>query len=163
MKRLTILRDNTSDQGTFGVGTVREDGDSLFRCEWVELPWRDNAAGLSCVPAGIVYTAHIVQSTHFGRAVYLLDNVPGRDLIEVHPANWAGDRAKGWHSDLRGCCAPGLARAVMAPEEHGVRMAPQAAVTSSSHTLDLFMDATRQERIEITFLWAPGIDPARRA
>jgi hypothetical protein len=37
-----------------------------------ELPWRDNAPSISCVPAG-TYRAIFTNSPRFGRALYLLD------------------------------------------------------------------------------------------
>lgn len=159
MKRLTITRDATGDQGTFGKGVLREAMNVLFACEFIELPWRGNAPGLSCVPAGI-YPAHVITSPHFRRAVYLVAEIPGRDLCEIHPANWAGDASKGWFSQLRGCCSPGLARATMAPVLlDGTHLPPQASVTSSSHALDELMEATAQEPIEVEFAWAEGLNP----
>lgn len=153
MKRLTITRDETGDEGTFSVGILTDGDRALGQWQFVELPWRNNEPGISCIPEG-VYRAHVIQSPHFARAVYLLEDVPGRDLIELHPANWGGDRSKGFHSDLRGCASPGMYRTVLTPPHHE---RPQAAVTGSCHALDLLMEATAQEPIEIEFRWADEV------
>jgi hypothetical protein len=49
------------------------------------------------IPAG-TYRVLLYESPHFGREVPLID-VPGRDYIEIHFANWA--------SQLKGCIAVG--------------------------------------------------------
>lgn len=63
----------------------------------IELPWRNNETGLSCIPEGS-YSLVIRHSQRFGRHLHLPD-VPGRSLILIHPANSA-------LKELRGCIAP---------------------------------------------------------
>jgi hypothetical protein len=101
MKTATITRGPSTDEGTFGVLTF--DGSSLHT---TELPWRDNAAGASCIPPG-TYRCEIVQSPKFGR-VYGLRDVPGRSNILIHAANYGGDKAKGLRCELLGCIAPAM-------------------------------------------------------
>lgn len=103
MKRGTLTRGPSTDEGTFGVLAL-EAGPEL---RTVELPWRGNATGLSCIPVG-VYRCELVYSPRFGRA-YEVRDVPGRTNILLHAANFAGDRAKGWYSELLGCIAPASA------------------------------------------------------
>lgn len=98
---ITLTRDSPSDQGT--PGTLTAEGLAL---RTLELPWRDNEPQHSCIPVG-VYEAKLFDSPTKGR-VYLLQDVPGRHMIEIHSANFAGDVAKGWESQLLGCIAPGL-------------------------------------------------------
>lgn len=50
------------------------------------------------IPEG-VYVGTMYDSPEFGRPIPLLENVPGRDHIEIHPANYP--------SELKGCIAPG--------------------------------------------------------
>lgn len=102
MKRATITRDPSTDEGTFGV--MQLDGQTLHT---IELPWRDNAPQASCIPVGM-YRCEIVQSPKFGR-VYGVRDVPGRSNILIHAANYAGDTSKGLRSDLLGCIAPCMA------------------------------------------------------
>lgn len=143
MDRLLILRDDSSDEGTFGV--------AMFNGRtWhsLELPWRDNEPDLSCVPEG-VYHASLVDSPRFKRMVYLLQGVPGRTRCEVHPANWAGDTTLGWHSDLEGCTTMGISVGELTPEGK----APQLAVLNSDVAIDQLLQATGGADIEIEYRW----------
>lgn len=100
-QRLALLtRGPSTDQGTFGE-LVLDGGPAL---KSVELPWRNNATGASCIPVGR-YRCELVNSPRFGR-VYEVRDVPGRTNILIHAANFAGDKALGWHSELLGCIAP---------------------------------------------------------
>ena len=94
-----------SDEAT--TGTMLAGAQSFFT---LELPWRDNLAGQSCVPAGeyllIPYNSQIHGPT------WCLDNpalniygtweaqTGGRTSCEIHSANWA--------EQLKGCIALGL-------------------------------------------------------
>lgn len=100
MKRATITRSQSTDEGTFSPLWL-DDGPKLM-C--LELPWRDNATGASCIPPGL-YRCEIVNSPRFGR-VYEVRDVPSRSNILLHAANFAGDTAKGFYSQLLGCIAP---------------------------------------------------------
>lgn len=57
-----------------------------FHCLTLELPWLDNQRNISCIPAG-AYTARFYDSPKHGRVI-LLDNVPGRSMIEIHAGNY---------------------------------------------------------------------------
>lgn len=63
----------------------------------LELPWRDNQRNISCIPEGF-YPLVERRSARFAHHM-LIDQVPNRDLILLHPAN---DASK----ELRGCIAP---------------------------------------------------------
>jgi hypothetical protein len=63
----------------------------------IELPWKDNAHGVSCIPEGR-YELAKRYSPKFKQHVQVM-NVEGRDLILIHPAN---DALK----ELKGCIAP---------------------------------------------------------
>lgn len=159
MKRLTVIRDETGDEGTFSIGMLTEGDQRLGWWNFIELPWRDNQAGISCVTPGL-YTARLVDSLHFDRKVYRLQNVPDREDIEVHPANFAGDLALGYHSDLRGCMAPGLKRgALWTPRVNGGDPIEQKAVLSSGVALTELLEATHGEDIEIDISWEEGVGP----
>lgn len=141
--RLVISREESTDEGTFSTGVL--DGDLAW--DFVELPWKDNLQGLSCIPAG-EYEARLIQSPHFGRAVYVLEDVPGRSAIEMHPANWGGDVELGYYSDLRGCCAPGTDRALLVTPDGKL----QRGVTHSKLALDQLMEAAGST-LTIKFTW----------
>lgn len=63
----------------------------------IELPWLENKRSISCIPEG-VYELKPRFSEKFKHHL-LLKNVPGRNLILIHPANDA-------KKELRGCLAP---------------------------------------------------------
>ena len=66
-------------------------------CYTIELPWLNNANQHSCIPEG-TYRLQLRYSTKFKTHLQLMD-VPGRELILIHPAN---DAIK----ELKGCIAP---------------------------------------------------------
>jgi hypothetical protein len=68
-----------------------------FICYTIELPWLGNQRRVSCVPEGD-YFLQQRYSKKFGWHLHL-QNVPGRDLILIHPANDAA-------TELLGCIAP---------------------------------------------------------
>jgi hypothetical protein len=110
---------------------------------------------MSCIPPGL-YMAHLTHSARFQRDVYVLEGVPDRSAIELHPANWAGDVTLGYQTDLHGCAAPGIARGVLTPP-HG--RGEQRAVLQSQRAFQQFMDACDGEDIEVHILWAAGLKP----
>lgn len=97
----------STDQGTLGT-FVLEDGTSFFS---LELPWRNNNHGSSCIPAG-VYICHWITSPKHGEC-YQVMNVPDRDMIEIHSANFAGDVKKGFISQLLGCITLGTSIGIL--------------------------------------------------
>lgn len=94
MRRWTLERAYLGEVGTFGVLTT--DGPDPFVCATAELPWRDNARNVSCIPEG-VYPMRVRPFR--GYLALFLEQVPGRDGIYGHRANWP--------AELRGCFAPG--------------------------------------------------------
>lgn len=96
MRTVYLWRTKRSDEGTEGL--LVTDG---FNCKTLELPWRDNQPNLSCIPTGIYHTI-IRQSPKFG-IVYWLQNVPNRSYILIHSGNVAGDKEKGYKTNVYGC------------------------------------------------------------
>ncbi|WP_016991035.1 DUF5675 family protein [Flavobacterium sp. ACAM 123] len=66
-------------------------------CYTIELPWLGNQRRISCIPEG-EYVLQKRFSPKFEWHLHLR-NVPGRDLILIHPANDA-------KKELLGCIAP---------------------------------------------------------
>jgi hypothetical protein len=66
-------------------------------CYTIELPWLGNQRRISCIPEG----EYVLQKRFSPRFKWHLHlrNVPGRDLILIHPANDA-------KKELLGCIAP---------------------------------------------------------
>lgn len=51
----------------------------------LEPPWKDNQRNISCVPRG-TYELSLHTSSRFGKC-FLLNGVPNRDSILIHPGN----------------------------------------------------------------------------
>jgi hypothetical protein len=101
MERIGLRRFDRSDQGTKGVLLAPEGP----LCNALELPWRDNAPGLSCIPCG-EYVAKLRKSPRFGWTYHITD-VKGRTWILTHSGNLAGDVTKGYLTDTEGCILVG--------------------------------------------------------
>lgn len=72
---------------------------------------------------------------------YHVQDVPDRDDIEIHSANYAGDVAKGLRCQLLGCIAPGLAIG---------QLAGQRAVLQSKEALMALETALNHESFMLT-------------
>lgn len=77
----------------------------------IEMPWRGNAVGESCIPEG-VYTLRkrrsgVVERSTGGEYLFGWEvcDVEGRTYIMVHPGNTI--------LDLEGCIAPGIGRGTL--------------------------------------------------
>ena len=79
-------------EGTNGKVFLNEE----LICYSIELPWKNNAAEISCIPEAS-YAAVKRWSPKFKWHLHLVD-VPNREMILVHPANNA-------LLELRGCIA----------------------------------------------------------
>lgn len=90
---LILQRQPSKPNGT--NGEIRHNGTRL--CYTIELPWKNNQRRISSIPAGR-YPLGKRYSQKFKSHV-LLENVPNRDLILIHPANNA-------LKELNGCIAP---------------------------------------------------------
>lgn len=157
MKRALLSRDPTSDQGTFG----RWSFEALPSLAWdtVELPARDNAPQYSCIEpmpgeADRTYLCRLDATSKWsprsdGRLYHVLD-VPGRTLIKIHAATWAGDVRKNWHAELLGCIAPGRRRGELKPAEIPML---QRCVLESRGALREIMDWLSGEAFELVIAW----------
>ncbi len=152
MDRLTIDRNDSTDQGTLGDATLHNvAGVLLWSAFSLELPWRDNAPYVSCVPPGI-YVAKVVPSSHFGYPVYQLIDVPGRTDCDLHDGNWAGDVSLGYRTDVEGCTVFGTQTGQLAPPGK----APQLAVMNTDVARKALMAATGGADIEVEYRWKSG-------
>lgn len=94
MERVTLRRLTLSpDHSTHGI-ILRQ---NKPYCSTLERPWLNNENGISCIPAGL-YKVTKFNSPSKGE-VFLLHDVPGRSMIEMHVANHV--------SELKGCIAVG--------------------------------------------------------
>lgn len=151
MDRLTIDRGPSTDQGTAGTAELNNPaGITLWTGVSGELPWRNNASNLSCIPPGI-YVATYSPSALFKRNVYHLQNVPGRSAVEIHIGNWFGDTTLGFKSDVLGCTVVGTVTG---------RLAGQLAVENSETAYNALVAATGGADIEVEYRWTDGNTPS---
>lgn len=134
MKRARLIREYTGDQGTFG----RIYFDDYVRFTG-ELPERDNAPNISCIPAGS-YRCAFTFSPRFKRGMYLIEAVPGRSGVRIHPANLMGDSKLGLRCQLNGCIA--LA------ERKGT-ISGQSAILVSAPAVSFLEQVMRREPFEL--------------
>ena len=88
-----VLNRTYFPEGTQGV----LEWNGTIVCYTIELPWLGNQRRISCIPEG-EYVLQKRFSPKFQWHLHL-KNVPGRDLILIHPANDA-------KTELLGCIAP---------------------------------------------------------
>lgn len=86
-------RFKTDYQGTFG----HLYNESELLCFTCELPWKDNAPEVSCIPTGAYDVQNYSSPLHPN--VWQVMNVPGRVAILVHQGNTI--------LDVRGCICVG--------------------------------------------------------
>lgn len=101
MRKVILTRIGSSPEGTFGI--VKTDTGQKW-CSG-ELPWRNNQPEKSCIPVG-TYLCVWRPSEKFHEC-YHVTGVPERTMIEIHPANFMGDKKLGYKCDLLGCIAIG--------------------------------------------------------
>lgn len=99
MKKVILKRRPSIPMGTFGVISV--DNLVLFT---VELPWKDNANNVSCIPTG-KYRCSWTKSPRLKKFTYGVMNVPKRAGIRIHSGNFA--------FQFLGCIGLGLTNGVM--------------------------------------------------
>ena len=140
MKYVFLLRDSTSDQGSFGKFIT-----SGFTCNTIELPWRDNIVDKSCIKAG-TYLVKMRKSPKFGWCYWLSDC--DRLYILTHYGNLAGDTEKGFKTHSLGCIIVGKYRGLL----NG-----QKAVLLSRPTLNNFVDHMNREDFKLEIMWEEGV------
>jgi len=125
MLKAILHRTTTDDQGTEGIlSTVG------FSCFVLELPWRDNRRGMSCIPLG-EYECQVIYSPHFRKKFYWLKSVPDRSGVLLHSGNFAGDRDLGFKTHSEGCLLLG---------KYFGKLNGQKAVLVSQPTIRNFME-----------------------
>lgn len=79
---ITLDRFKQDENGTFGM-LIADDGEQL--CFTAELPWKDNQHEISCIPNG-TYPVIKWSSPKVPKG-FRIENVPNRDLIDIHCGN----------------------------------------------------------------------------
>jgi len=74
-------------------------------CETIELPWRNNKRNISCIPEGSYRLISRIHPKH-GKQMQVV-NVPQREGILIHPANFALRELQGCIAPVSKCTGPG--------------------------------------------------------
>jgi len=99
MNTVVITRNQSTDKETSGTLMAYRNGE-VFTCKTLELPWKGNAHKISCIPQGSYEVKYTFWPAKL-RSNYLLQNVPGRSGIFMHPGNYAF--RKNGKPDIEGC------------------------------------------------------------
>ncbi|MBK5213631.1 MAG: hypothetical protein JJE55_08235 [Flavobacteriaceae bacterium] len=96
-KSALIERYDHGTKQTLGRLFVHDNGQTLYNCHTLELPWKNNDFQVSCIPPG---TYKVVKrfSTKFKNHFHLTD-VSGRSFILIHSGNY--------YTDILGCILVG--------------------------------------------------------
>ena len=151
MRQALLDRTESCDEGTFGWLRVVDEltGHVLFSCATLELPWRENAPMLSCIPAG-VYEFHWRTDSPKHGECYEAVAVPGRTNIQIHAANLAGDESKGYVKQLDGCIAPGMSVVQFKAGKRPAGDRDQRGVSASKASTAGLVDVLRKEPFVLT-------------
>jgi hypothetical protein len=96
------LKRESHDKYTKGRLTV----DNGFACDTLELAWKFNFVGTSCIPVG-TYQVIPRKSQKYGNHLHVT-NVVGRSAILIHWGNYAGSvNPRTGTTDIRGCILVG--------------------------------------------------------
>lgn len=130
MKRALLSRYHQDDYCTLGALCDAETRKEI--CLTLELPDRGNQHGISRIPAATYLCSLRWSEKHNGKR-YGVNDVPGRDNIEIHSANVP--------SELLGCIATGTKTGVINGER---------GVLNSVDALKRFMAWADGEDVELT-------------
>ena len=126
--RLTLVRLEDHKDGVFGE---LRDIDRVI-CRTVEKRWHNNQNQISCIPRGVYQVTKRV-SEKYGHHWHILD-VPKRDLILFHNANWS--------HQLKGCVGVGLGLSYGTDNKTGINA---KMVTQSVATMDMLRETLPDE------------------
>lgn len=136
--RILIKRFLDDTRQTLGKGQVIQTIEYIdvpqFSFVTIELPWKNNQQGISCIPVGKYKAKKFISPTH--NLCFLVLDVPNRDMIEIHSANFS--------RQLKGCIAPGINHFDV--DKDGLK-----DVTSSKITMERLIELMPSEfELEIT-------------
>jgi len=98
---IAVLKRKPSElKQTLGsLALFTDEGEKVFECKTLELPWLNNEKQKSCIPAK-EYKITPRQSKKYG-SHFLVNDVKNRDAILIHTGNY--------HTDILGCILVGSA------------------------------------------------------
>jgi hypothetical protein len=157
--KVIIRRSKCMPTGTVGR-LVAEGG---FACDTLELPWKDNQRGMSCIKDDS-YIGWIWHSPTLGRPVIRLEDKHGRKDCLIHNATWAGDVSLDLDGDgnagdlitqVHGCTAVGMGYG-MIQRKDGEQ---QFGILSSKDTLARLVEHLGAGQHTFIYVWDAGCEP----
>lgn len=95
-----LTRNQKFNDRILGILEIFEDSKMIFRCYTLELPWKNNARQISCIPTG-TYDVVPRYTQKYKNHFHVL-NVPKRSYILLHSGNLP--------TQTRGCVICGLSK-----------------------------------------------------
>ena len=156
--KVRIVRNPSSPTGTPGWLRTEED----FTCNTLELPYKNNKTGLSCIEAG-TYFGRVEYHPHYKCNVIRLEDKNGRKGILIHNGNFAGDievdadhdKVPDYVSQVEGCIEVGAGYGLVERKDKKL----QFGITKSKDTLARLTEHLGPGRHEFIIQWAEGWPP----
>ena len=141
MNTYTLKRVSSNDDGTFGV-LIDQKGNPV--CLTLERPWRDNAPGVSCIPAE-TYLVQRTKTPIHGKTWQLVD-VRGRTAILIHSGNT--------ERDVEGCIMLGLEFGTLNAEDPDTKQVEaQPAVLQSREAVTRLLSVQGEDSFMLVVSW----------
>jgi len=156
--KVLIRRAKSTPDGTPGRLTA-EGG---FACDTLELPWKDNQRGISCIKPDS-YIGWIWHSPSMQRPVIRLEDKHGRRDCLLHNGNFAGDTAIDQDQDgeadlvtqVHGCTLVGMGFGMVKRKDGEL----QWGVLSSKDTLARLVNHLGAGQHTFIYTWDAGCEP----
>jgi len=92
-----LVRVGHNDFQTRGNIIFYRGNSMVYRCQTLELPWKNNERGVSCITEGNLIVRKVPNHYKFGNCFQVF--APQRSEVMIHPGNFT--------SEIRGCILPG--------------------------------------------------------
>lgn len=149
-KQILVLRDKSQVWGTPGKLTTNKG----FICDTLELPWRNNLNGVSCILPDS-YSCVPWYSPTLKRTVVRIEDKHGRKDCLCHNGNFAGDVNAGLTTQVHGCTEVGRGYGnILRPDK-----VLQYGILKSGDTLSALTQHLGEGTHTITYAWGPGCEP----
>lgn len=125
MKEAVLRRQQDDGIQTLGI-FLFEYEDGVKTLGSLELPWKENAVNISCIPKG-EYIVKTTYSPTFSRDMWEIMNVPNRKGVRIHAANY--------FYQIQGCIALGLARGDINLDGEMDMVSSRKAISIAKHYL----------------------------
>lgn len=147
--KATLKRIKYSKQQTLGQLTIIDgDGKEVFRCDTLELPWKNNKNRISCIPEGQYKAVFRNFGNYANRSFHIQTRegkeVEGRTGILIHSGNF--------FTDTRGCIllGRGYADIAMKTKRRTIKKDGILDILHSRKTMDELLNLSDEFGIEIT-------------